>query len=317
MLEASSDLGASRWTTFWRITIPMSIPGVIAAFVFVFIPTIGEYITPTARRRPQGLPVREHHPELVHPKLRLAARLGGGDLPRRRGCHPDRDLRTLSERRLGDRVNAAVSTGGRRSLWSFYVLLLVFLYALIALLIIFSFNAREFVSFPWEGFTLRWYKGFLGNDVLLDALRTSLYVATMASLLTLVLAIPASIALARRQFFAKGKRPREPRVAPAGHEEAREDSDACPREPQSDERNGGGHAGHLAVSVEDEARTPPRHTGTARRRHRSCLALVRRAVGDVVLMTGSRSAPPWGSSSPLPAASMSHRIGRTRIPAQR
>jgi len=46
MLEASSDLGAGRWTTFRKVTLPMSMPGVIAAFVFVFIPTIGEYVTP-------------------------------------------------------------------------------------------------------------------------------------------------------------------------------------------------------------------------------------------------------------------------------
>jgi len=46
LLEASNDLGASRWRTFWTITFPLSLPGVIAAFVFVFIPTIGEYITP-------------------------------------------------------------------------------------------------------------------------------------------------------------------------------------------------------------------------------------------------------------------------------
>jgi spermidine/putrescine transport system permease protein len=46
MLEASSDLGASRMKTFWKVTLPMSMPGVIAAFVFVFIPTIGEYVTP-------------------------------------------------------------------------------------------------------------------------------------------------------------------------------------------------------------------------------------------------------------------------------
>src|SRR3954447_13037828 len=46
MLEASSDLGASRLTTFRKVTLPMSMPGVIAAFVFVFIPTIGEYVTP-------------------------------------------------------------------------------------------------------------------------------------------------------------------------------------------------------------------------------------------------------------------------------
>ena len=46
LLEASSDLGASRWRTFWTITFPLSLPGVIAAFIFVFIPTLGEYVTP-------------------------------------------------------------------------------------------------------------------------------------------------------------------------------------------------------------------------------------------------------------------------------
>ena len=46
LLEASSDLGASRWQTFVRVTLPLSLPGVIAAFIFVFIPTIGEYFTP-------------------------------------------------------------------------------------------------------------------------------------------------------------------------------------------------------------------------------------------------------------------------------
>jgi spermidine/putrescine transport system permease protein len=47
LLEASSDLGASRWRTFRTITFPLSVPGVIAAFVFVFIPTIGEFVTPS------------------------------------------------------------------------------------------------------------------------------------------------------------------------------------------------------------------------------------------------------------------------------
>jgi spermidine/putrescine transport system permease protein len=46
LLEAASDLGASRWRAFWRVTLPLSLPGVIAAFAFVFIPTIGEFVTP-------------------------------------------------------------------------------------------------------------------------------------------------------------------------------------------------------------------------------------------------------------------------------
>jgi spermidine/putrescine transport system permease protein len=46
LLEAASDLGASRVRTFLRVTLPLSTPGLIAAFVFVFIPTIGEFVTP-------------------------------------------------------------------------------------------------------------------------------------------------------------------------------------------------------------------------------------------------------------------------------
>jgi len=54
LLEAASDLGASRFRTFWRITLPLSIPGVIAAFVFVFVPTIGEFVTPLLVGGPSG-----------------------------------------------------------------------------------------------------------------------------------------------------------------------------------------------------------------------------------------------------------------------
>jgi spermidine/putrescine transport system permease protein len=47
LLEAASDLYASRWQAFRRVTLPLSLPGVVAAFLFVFIPTVGEFITPS------------------------------------------------------------------------------------------------------------------------------------------------------------------------------------------------------------------------------------------------------------------------------
>jgi len=46
LLEAASDLGCSRTRTFFRVTLPLSLPGLIAGFVFVFVPTIGEFVTP-------------------------------------------------------------------------------------------------------------------------------------------------------------------------------------------------------------------------------------------------------------------------------
>src|SRR6266702_8035594 len=47
LLEAASDLGASRFQAFRRVTLPLSLPGIMAAFLFVFIPTLGEFVTPS------------------------------------------------------------------------------------------------------------------------------------------------------------------------------------------------------------------------------------------------------------------------------
>ncbi|MGI8860075.1 MAG: ABC transporter permease [Rubrobacteraceae bacterium] len=44
--EAAKDLGASRWQTFWRVTFPLSMPGVIAGSILVFIPSAGEFVIP-------------------------------------------------------------------------------------------------------------------------------------------------------------------------------------------------------------------------------------------------------------------------------
>jgi spermidine/putrescine transport system permease protein len=46
LLEAATDLGASRMRAFVKITLPIAAPGIVAAFLFVFIPTIGEFVTP-------------------------------------------------------------------------------------------------------------------------------------------------------------------------------------------------------------------------------------------------------------------------------
>lgn len=46
LFEAAADLGARPSYQFSRVTLPLSLPGVIAAFFMVFIPTIGEYVTP-------------------------------------------------------------------------------------------------------------------------------------------------------------------------------------------------------------------------------------------------------------------------------
>ena len=46
LLESAADLGARPWASFRAITFPLSLTGVLAAFFMVFIPTVGEYVTP-------------------------------------------------------------------------------------------------------------------------------------------------------------------------------------------------------------------------------------------------------------------------------
>ena len=46
LLEAATDLGDTPRERFWRVTWPLSLPGVIAAGLLVFIPTVGDYVTP-------------------------------------------------------------------------------------------------------------------------------------------------------------------------------------------------------------------------------------------------------------------------------
>lgn len=55
LLEAAQDLGDSAFWRFWRVTLPLSMPGVVAATLIVFVPTIGDYVTPKLVGGPNGL----------------------------------------------------------------------------------------------------------------------------------------------------------------------------------------------------------------------------------------------------------------------
>ena len=46
LLEAAADLGATPWVALWKVTIPISMPGILAGSILVFIPCLGAYLTP-------------------------------------------------------------------------------------------------------------------------------------------------------------------------------------------------------------------------------------------------------------------------------
>ena len=101
-------------------------------------------------------------------------------------------------------MDAALSKNGRRTLRGFFGLVVVFLYAPIVVLLVFSFNSSALPAFPLGGFTLHWYGEFLHNGDLRGALETSAIVAAVSSLCAVLLGLLASLALARRSFRGKG-----------------------------------------------------------------------------------------------------------------
>ena len=55
LIEASNDLGASRWETFRRVVLPLSIPGVLAGATFAFVLSLGDFLAPLLLGGPSGV----------------------------------------------------------------------------------------------------------------------------------------------------------------------------------------------------------------------------------------------------------------------
>jgi spermidine/putrescine transport system permease protein len=100
-------------------------------------------------------------------------------------------------------MDSTLSKNGRRLLSGFFALAVIFLYAPILVLLIFSFNKSELPSFPLTGFTLHWYQQFLTNTELRGTLGTSAIVAALSSLGAVLLGTLASIGVARSRFRGK------------------------------------------------------------------------------------------------------------------
>ena len=78
LIEAATDLYASRPQAFWRVTFVLSLPGVVAGSLLTFIPAVGDFITAEVigAGNPAGLHGRQHHPAQVPRQPGLPGRGG-------------------------------------------------------------------------------------------------------------------------------------------------------------------------------------------------------------------------------------------------
>jgi spermidine/putrescine transport system permease protein len=87
--------------------------------------------------------------------------------------------------------------------WTLGGTVLLFLYAPIIVMVVFSFNESNYTSLPFNGFSLQWYVKLLQNGPLLQSIVNSVYVATGVVILSVLFGLPAAIAMDRYHFPGK------------------------------------------------------------------------------------------------------------------
>jgi spermidine/putrescine transport system permease protein len=98
-----------------------------------------------------------------------------------------------------------VNRTGRFGFFGIYgVFFVVLLYGPVLLLPPFSFNDNIYITFPFKGFTLRWYQEMVNNTALMAALRSSLTVAIPVAIISTVLGLFAAKALTRYRLPGRG-----------------------------------------------------------------------------------------------------------------
>lgn len=214
--RAGRDLGASPWRVFWQVTLPAVRPGVISAGLLVFIPLMGDYVTPAVlggvRASVVGSLVSSSFLQSQDWALGAAAAvllivlviaiLAAAAIVLTLGRFVLRALRPLDLtarlRRPSDPSRARARTGGAWGLLlrGYGVLLCAFLWAPIVTIVVYSFNGGSTLP-VWSGASTRWYAAIPDNTVLMDAVGVSLRVAALSTLVAIAVGTLAGAALAR------------------------------------------------------------------------------------------------------------------------
>ena len=202
-MEAARDLGASPGRCFASITVPLSLPGVMAGALLVFIPMVGEFVIPEllggtgvamigktlwteffnnqdwplSAAIAMGMLVILAFPIILLQRIQVAGAMTGAGAGAAQG-----------ERHFSWIARLSVSLG------------LLFIYLPILLVIAFSFNDSRLVT-VWGGFSLKWYGILFQNIQLLDSAWLSFKLACLSATIATILGVLAALALVRVNRF--------------------------------------------------------------------------------------------------------------------
>ncbi|WP_150738500.1 ABC transporter permease subunit [Pandoraea anapnoica] len=235
--SAASTLGARPGTVFWRVYFPLSLPGVAAGALMVFVTSIGFFITPTLLGGRHETMITQLIIDQVMQALNwgfagaisvlllavvlvvffvydrmvgLSTMAGGaGDVKagKRRGgwtrTFGEKVLATLGTatdlllRAFPKGRGAQAEQGDGLVLRVVVFLLVVFLAAPALLMIPMSFDSASGLAWPPKGFSLQWYQQIWDSPLWMQAVTRSMLVGIGAGLLSMLIGTPAAFLLVR------------------------------------------------------------------------------------------------------------------------
>ncbi|CAN7357510.1 ABC transporter permease subunit [Bosea sp. LjRoot9] len=241
--RAASTLGARPGTAFWSVYFPLSLPGVAAAAIMVFVTSVGFFIVPALLGGRRETMITQIIMDQVQQTLNwgfagaisvlllvvvllvfalydrvlglstmtgaYTPRTSAKDKPKGPARHIGDTILTLLGR-FFDTLHALLSIGRRRAEGAAPRWLTVLVWAILAaisvpafLMIPLSFG-RSGLNWPPQGFTLQWYADVLTSPVWTQALLRSLLVGIGTGLLSMLIGTPAAFLLVRSSMRGKG-----------------------------------------------------------------------------------------------------------------
>jgi len=224
LLRAGHTLGASRAQSFWRIFFPLSMPGVVAACLLIFIGSLGFFITPALLGSPQDSVIGQllitQVQQLLNWRLAgavamllllvtlvvcfcydrlfgMSAISGGESHSRSRLIRQLGYAMTAAAAKCCDIVARLLTVRMGWLLPLFSILTIAVLVSPVLAFLPMAFSSSSFLQFPPPGFSLRWMEAYLGSPVWMGATLRSFGIALVTGMLAVTVSGIAAFGLAR------------------------------------------------------------------------------------------------------------------------
>ena len=235
--SAAATLGARPGTVFWKVYFPLSLPGVAAGALMVFVTAIGFFITPTLLGGRHQTMITQLIIDqvmqalnwgfagaisvlllavvllvfLIYDRMVGLSTMAGGSSAARgptRGGGWSRKLGDVILTALGNATDAVIgvlpkrrkcrtANGESLTLRVIVILLLVFLSAPAFLMIPLSFDSASGLAWPPHGFSLQWYRQITDSPLWMQAITRSMLVGIGTGILSMLIGTPAAFLLVR------------------------------------------------------------------------------------------------------------------------